>query len=172
MSVSISQLAPLGFLGLFQLIGGVAAGSGLRKLLVEHALGSSFLVIWGFGFGGIPMLIGAALGASTRLPLLALVGPAVFLSALAFGLLLLPWLVQVLGAATLGTLLVGTLFTLGGSAVALAIVRSGKGATAIGLMVAVIFVLIGIWLCWTALSPLFRGQTLDSAGTVTARHGS
>ena len=170
MNVSISQLAPMVFLGVFQLIGGLAAGSGLRKLLVEHALSSSFLIIWGFGFGGIPMLIGAALGASTRLPLLALVGPAVFLSALAFGLLLLPWFSQVMGPSTLATLFMGSVFTLGGSAVALAIVRSGKGATTVGLMVAGIFVLIGLWLCWTALSALFRGQSLDSAVSVTVRH--
>ncbi len=170
MNVSISQLAPMAFLGVFQLIGGLAAGSGLRKLLVEHALNSSFLVIWGFGFGGIPMLIGAALGASTRLPLLALVGPAVFLSALAFGLLFLPWLAQVMGPSTLATLVMGSVFTLGGSAVALAIMRAGKGATTVGLMVAGIFVLIGLWLCWTALSALFRGQSLDSAGSVTTRN--
>lgn len=164
-SAMLSQLGPFAFLAMFQVIGGLAAGYGLRKIITDHALaGNSFLVIWGFGFGGIPVVIGVAFATAARQPLLALLGPLLFLVALAFGALLLPWLSDVLGPGTLATLTVGCAFVLGGSGVMIMIVRAGKGATFVGLIVAGIFVLIGLGLCWNVLSAMIRGETPNTTG--------
>lgn len=45
------------FFGLFEIIGGAAVGAGLRSAWRRDASGLFFL-IWGAGFGGIPLLIG------------------------------------------------------------------------------------------------------------------
>jgi hypothetical protein len=158
----LKQLVPFAFLGIFQVIGGLVAGDGLHKLVVDRALRSSFLIIWGMFFGGIPAVIGIAMAAGTRPALLALLGPLLFVGALLFGMLLLPWLAQELGAGTLGALGVGCLFMLLGGGTVAGIVRAGTGATFIGLIVGAIFGVVGLWLCWTAISPLIYGTSLDS----------
>ena len=158
----LEQLAPFGFLGIFQVIGGLVAGDGLRKLFVDRMLRSISLVIWGMFFGGIPAVLGIAMAAGTRQPLLALVGPLLFVGALVFGMLLLPWLAQELGAGTLLTLTVGLVFSLLGGGMVIAIVRAGRGATFIGLIIGAVFGVVGLWLCWTAISALIRGTSLDS----------
>lgn len=47
------------FFALFEIIGGAALGAGLRKLWRRDGSGLFFLV-WGAGFGGIPLIIGGA----------------------------------------------------------------------------------------------------------------
>lgn len=158
----LEQLAPLAFLGIFEVIGGLVAGDGLRKLFADHMLGSTGLIIWGLGFGGIPAVLGAARAVTTQQPLLALVGPLVFVGALAFGMLLLPWLIRELGAGTVVTLTVGSVFTLLGGGIAVGIARAGTGATIIGLIIGAVFGGVGLLLCWTAISPLIHGTSLDA----------
>ncbi len=46
------------FFGLFEVLGGAAVGAGLRGLLRRN-LTTTFFLIWGAGFGGIPLIIGA-----------------------------------------------------------------------------------------------------------------
>jgi hypothetical protein len=158
----LQQLLPIGFLAIFQLIGGLVAGDGLRMVFVKHAPGGIFLIVWGLFFGGVPALIGVAAAAGTRQPLLALVGPGVFIGALVFGMLLLPWIVQEYGAGTTLTLAVGCLFLLVGGSTVVGIVRAGTGATIVGLIIGAIFGLVGLLLCWTSVSPLLHGQKLDA----------
>ncbi|MGE5141721.1 MAG: hypothetical protein ACM3JD_19825, partial [Rudaea sp.] len=45
------------FLGLFNLIGGAAVGVALRRLFARQG-GWPFLLIWGLGFGGLPLIFG------------------------------------------------------------------------------------------------------------------
>lgn len=47
------------FLSLFAIIGGAAVGAGLRNI-VRGNLAGLFFLVWGAGFGGIPLIIGAA----------------------------------------------------------------------------------------------------------------
>lgn len=47
------------FFSLFAVLGGAGVGAGLRQLLRRNMSGLFFLV-WGAGFGGIPLVIGAA----------------------------------------------------------------------------------------------------------------
>jgi hypothetical protein len=56
------------FFSLFEVIGGAALGAGLRSLLRRNFAGVFFL-IWGAGFGGIPLLIGAASFLSSGQPI-------------------------------------------------------------------------------------------------------
>jgi hypothetical protein len=46
------------FFSLFEVIGGAALGAGLRGLLRRN-FATVFFLVWGAGFGGIPLLIGA-----------------------------------------------------------------------------------------------------------------
>jgi len=158
----LEQVAPFGFLSIFQVIGGLVAGDGLHKLFADRMLRSISLIIWGMFFGGIPAVLGIAFAADTKQPLLALVGPLLFVGALLFGMLLLPWLVRELGAGTLVTLTVGMVFSLVGGSITVAIVRAGTGVTFIGLIIGAVFGVLGLWLCWTAISPLIHGTSLDS----------
>ena len=120
---AFQDLFPLGFLAIFQLIGGMAVGSALRPLLVGRSEVSIGLLVWGLGFGGIPMLIGTALAATSRFPLLALAGPALFLGAMLFGIVLLPWLVEAVGPGVLIVLGLSLLFMFIGVTAGVGMVR-------------------------------------------------
>ena len=158
----LKQLVPFAFLGIFQVIGGLVAGDGLHKLFAERTLRGIFLIIWGMFFGGIPAVLGVAAAAGTQQPLLSLLGPLLFVGALLFGMLLLPWLAQELGAGTLLTLGVGGMFMLLGGSIVAGIVRAGTGTTLIGLLFGACFGVAGLWLCWTAISSLLHSTPLDS----------
>jgi hypothetical protein len=57
------------FLGLFNLIGGAVLGFGLRPLVRRQPqLVSVFFLVWGSGFGGIPLFMGAVFFLSSGLP--------------------------------------------------------------------------------------------------------
>lgn len=47
------------FFAIFEILGGAAVGAGLRSVWRRNASGLFFL-IWGAGFGGIPLIIGGA----------------------------------------------------------------------------------------------------------------
>jgi hypothetical protein len=52
-------LSVLIFLCIFEVIGGAAVGTGLRGFLrLSPRVPGCFMMIWGLGFGGIPLLIG------------------------------------------------------------------------------------------------------------------
>ena len=71
------------FLCVFEVLGGAAVGAFVRTLLRREAPGISiFFLIWGLGFGGIPLLIGAATLTTSDRPSLFLAQVFVFVMAI------------------------------------------------------------------------------------------
>ncbi|MBI5879138.1 MAG: hypothetical protein HZB53_15935 [Chloroflexi bacterium] len=114
------NIFPLAFLGVFELIGGAAFGYGLRTMIKDRDPGQLFLLIWGGGFGGIPMVISLFLGLASPTPTLALVGPAVFFGMMLFSLLLAQPMTRYFGAGPTFGMLAGGLLMLAGAATAVA----------------------------------------------------
>ena len=126
MAQNFETLFPIGFLGIFELLGGIAVGSGLRSWLGNRSGGEFGLVIWGLGFGGIPLFMGLVFAGASGYPLLMLVGPGIYLGAILFGMFLLPWLNESIGGGLLLLLAMGVLFMGVGSVAGLFMVRSGE----------------------------------------------
>lgn len=53
------NLGILAFLIIFEILGGVGLGVGLRGLVGRASPAATFFIIWGAGFAGIPLIIGA-----------------------------------------------------------------------------------------------------------------
>ena len=105
------------FLGIFELIGGTAFGYGLRAMFKDRDMGQFFFLIWGGGFGGIPMLISVISGLAGPTPAPALVGPAIFFGMAAFALFLMEPLTSNFGAGPTVGLLFGAIFMLAGAVI-------------------------------------------------------
>jgi hypothetical protein len=153
---NLESLFPIGFLGLFQLIGGIALGNGLRSLISQRSGAEFFLIIWGLGFGGIPLLIGSVFAAASGNPLLMLVGPSIYLGAILFGMLLLPWLVEAIGGGLLTLLAMGLLFMSIGSVAGFAMLRQGEIVG--GLLFGIIFFAVGALLSGTGIWSLITDK--------------
>ena len=153
---NLEQFSSLAFLALFQIIGGVAVGSGLRTLLVNHSPAGIFLVIWGLIFGGGPALASLGTTAGGRFSPLLFAGPAVFIGAVLFSLFLLPSLVQLLGAGNFTMLAVGTAFLFFGVFYGVGLLRAQQGLG--GLFFSGIFVIVGALLCGAGILTLINGK--------------
>ncbi len=154
-----SALFMMAFLGIFQVIGGLAIGSGLRGLRT-HGGSSLFLLIWGAGFGGIPLLMSLLILALSNYPLFALIGPIVFLGAIGFSIFLLPRLLQDFDAGTLITLGMGAIFLFVGLGVGVLLLLQRQFGMA--LIFGGIFTLVGGLLCAVPIGALIRGKTVGS----------
>ena len=160
MPVPLQDLFPLAFLAIFQVVGGLAAGSGLRTVFFERTPNGMGLVVWGLGFGGIPALIGIAIALDAGIPILSLSGPVVFLGALLSGLFILPGLVREYGVSTLVSIAIGTLFMVIGFGVGVGLIRQREVLT--GLLFGGIFGLVGALICslgvWALISDKPTGS--------------
>lgn len=80
----IDALMLLGFVSIFQIIGGIALGWVLRRLLARQFSATEvFFIIWGSGFGLAPFLIGASSFSAMHAPYLILIQVAVSAAAIA-----------------------------------------------------------------------------------------
>ncbi len=149
-------LFPLAFLGIFQALGGLGLGSGLRTLVVNRSPRGIGFIVWGLLFGGIPALSGFMTEGSVRNVPLALVGPAVFLGAVLFALFALPRLADLCGQGTLLTIAIGGFFLFLGLGFMLDIFHQKEDVS--GVLVAGIFFLIGALLSGIGIWSLIRGK--------------
>jgi hypothetical protein len=161
MLIPVQALFPQLFLAIFQVIGGLAVGSGLRPLIFERTPRGAFLIIWGLGFGGIPALMGIAFAVAGGVPLLALAGPVVFVGALLCGLIVLPALVSEYGVSTLVSIAIGTLFMLIGFGVGVGLIREREVVG--GLLFGGIFGLVGALLCSLGVWALISDKPASNA---------
>ena len=153
---NFEALFPIGFLAIFQLIGGIALGNGLRSLISKRGGAETFFIIWGLGFGGIPLLIGTVFAATSGVPLLMLIGPGVYLGAILFGMLLLPWLSETIGGGLLLLLAMGLLFMSIGSIAGFVMVRQGEVVG--GLLFGLIFFGVGALLSGSGIWSLITDK--------------
>ncbi len=144
------------FLGVFNVIGGVAFGSGLRMLVRERSPRGIFLIVWGGMFGGVPGLMGASTLAAARGSPLFLVNPILFLSAVALSMTILPELAQDMGAGPLIAIGVGAVFLFAGVAVGMAALKQGSLGSA--LMGGGIVALVGGLAFAVGVNQLIRGK--------------
>lgn len=74
----------LGFVSLFELIGGTAIGSSARQFLRgQPSVTAFFLLIWGAGFGLMPLLLGAGLFLNAGMPLVFVAQVGIFVGTIA-----------------------------------------------------------------------------------------
>ena len=144
------------FLGIFQAIGGTAFGYGLRAL--RSGVVAGFMLIWGAGFGGIPLLIGTLTLLTSRYPLMALIGPLLFLAAIGFSVFVWPRLTQDFGAATIALLGFGLIFLIVGLGVGAAMLAQREYFFA--LVFGGVFSLVGALCCAQPIGALIHGKTL------------
>ncbi len=144
------------FLGLFNVIGGLALGHGLRGLVAERTLRDGFFIIWGAGFGGIPLIISLCTLLGTRSGPLFLVNPLLFLSAIVLNMTIVPELVRDIGAGTLVAIGVGAMFMFIGVGIGMTVFS--KGSLAFALTVGGLFVLGGGLAFALGINALIRGK--------------
>ncbi|MEW5717348.1 MAG: hypothetical protein AB1817_01855 [Chloroflexota bacterium] len=113
MNNSITQL---GFLCLFNLIGGAAIGSVLRGVLRgRFSCNSIFFLIWGAGFGGMPLLFGIQ-ELQKGAPYFLLVQFAVFVTAILVVAIISDELLATLRSPNIFTIAIGGVFLMLGAA--------------------------------------------------------
>ena len=149
-------------LGIFQFMGGMGFGYGLRLLRGgrDAIFSAIFMLIWGAGFGG-----GALFGSISKLlesnyPLLALIGPALFLGAIPFSIFLWPRLWQHPYAKPLTLLGIGALFLFVGLGVGIGAIQLRPEQNCLTLPCAGVFILFGGLQCVLAIRALIRGERI------------
>jgi len=139
MNNSITQL---GFLCLFNLIGGAAIGSVLRSVLRgKFACNSFFFLIWGAGFGGLPLVFGIQ-EFQKGAPYFLMVQFAVFASAILVVALVPEDLLATLRSPNIFTIAIGGVFLTLGAAMLFTNIFELKGLPE-KLLGGGIFILIG-----------------------------
>ncbi len=105
------ELALLGFLSLFHLIGGIVAGSSLRRGIHQGWSCNLFgAIFWGIAFGGFPLFIGVSGFVRMGVLYLAAVELLVFVSALLAAMLMPDWIPEVFNVSALAPILFGGVF--------------------------------------------------------------
>lgn len=129
------------FLSIFELIGGAAFGVALRKLL-RRDLSGMFFLIWGGGFAGIPLIIGAATFLSSGQPAYFYAQLFILLGAI-ITVMLLPGDFMLTDAASNPieiTAIIGAALAMFGSVILLLTLREGLG---IGLILGACLAFLG-----------------------------
>ncbi len=142
------------FLGIFELIGGTAFGYGLRAMFKDRDPSQFFFLIWGGGFGGIPMLISLFSGLAGPTPVLALVGPAIFFGMAAFALFLMVPLTSNFGSGPTAGMLFGAIFMLAGAVIG--VLQFNRGHEFVPLAVGGAIFLIGSLILALAANAMLR----------------
>jgi len=143
------------FLSIFELLGGGAVGIALRGIVPRDFTGCFFL-IWGSGFGGIPLIIGAATFLSQEQYGYFFAQLFIFFGAMLTMALLPPDLFQSGGGDSFaegGPALIGAVFTIIGGGMVLLSFRAGSG---LPLVIGGIFAFIGIALVAATAIRLIR----------------
>ncbi len=146
--------AALLFFCVFEVLGGGAIGTYVRTLLRREPPGATiFFLIWGAGFGGIPLLVGGATLLTSERPILFFAQLFVFVMAIVLVALMPSEAFAQDAGNSLPTALVGATLSMFGAALVLLTLQDGIGvATWIGAAVA----LGGAALLWRAALAAFH----------------
>ncbi len=132
----------VGFLCIFHIPGGAALGTVLRQLRTgQFGSQSYFFIIWGSGFGGIPLLIGAA-SLLPSMPLLFALELAVFVGTIVLVAFLPAGLLELFSWSSLGVVVFGALFFIVGAIIFAATWRESPFNA---LLPGALFMLIGVF---------------------------
>lgn len=139
-----SPFGMLIFFAIFEVLGGAALGVALRGILRRDFTGLFFL-IWGAGFGGIPLFIGAATFLSTDAPMYFYAQLFLFLTAIVTVALLPNDFMQSRGEGSAGEggAIMGALMTMLGGAVVVLNLREGLS---IGIIIGAFFAIVGLYI--------------------------
>src|SRR5262245_53734540 len=142
------------FLSIFEALGGGAIGIALRGI-VRRDYSGCFFLIWGAGFGGIPLIIGAASFSAMEAPTYFLAQLFVFFGAMALTALMPTDFMPARGEdSTNQTLaLVGAVMAMVGGAIVLLTLRNGVVIT---LLAGGIVAMVGVVLLGTATVVVWR----------------
>lgn len=129
------------FLSIFEIVGGAAFGASLQKLL-QRDLSGCFLLLWGAGFAGIPLVIGAGLQLTHGRPVYFLAQVAILALAIVTMMVLPSDFLENIGEnnSIEAGAIVGAVFFLVGGTVMLLTLRVGVG---VPLFIGALFALIG-----------------------------
>ncbi|MDL1895673.1 hypothetical protein FBQ82_05330 [Anaerolineae bacterium CFX7] len=120
--------AALLFFCVFEVLGGGAVGTFVRSLLRREPAGvASFFLIWGAGFGGIPLFVGGALLLTSERPILFFVQAFVFVMAIVLVALMPPDLFDQDAGNSVPKALVGAILCMFGAALVLLTLQDGVG---------------------------------------------
>lgn len=101
----------LGFLSLFHLIGGIVAGSSLRRGIHQgwscNLIGA---IVWGIAFGGFPLFIGVAGFIKMGVPVFVAVEFLVFIGGFMAATLMPDWIPELFNVSALLPILFGGVF--------------------------------------------------------------
>lgn len=98
----------LGFVGLFHLIGGIVAGKSLRRGIVQGwSCAVLFTIVWGIGFGGIPLFIGVPEFMRMGVPYLAAVELFFFVGTFLAAALTPDWILDMYNTSVLVPVVLG-----------------------------------------------------------------
>lgn len=149
-----NSLGMLIFFCIFEILGGAALGAAFRSLARRDAMGLFFL-IWGAGFAGIPLLIGAVTFLAAR-QATYFYAQAFVLGAIIVMVGLMPTgSVQGRGAVSgaEGGAIAGAILTMIGGAILLFNLRGGLG---FGLVLGVLLAFLGVFLLLRAVVGVLR----------------
>jgi hypothetical protein len=145
----------LGFLSIFHIIGGAAIGFTLRGLRDGFSMRVPFMLVWGAGFGGLPLVMGLAMFAQMEMPYLVLVQIFVFLGAILITALTPDWYFDAFKSKEIGMIGFGGIFLLVGIAVA---VVSFREEPLVALIFGGIFGGTGAFVFWSGIQSLFKSR--------------
>jgi hypothetical protein len=126
------------FLCIFEVLGGAAVGAFVRTLLRREPPGASiFFLIWGAGFGGIPLLVGGVMLLTSERPALFFAQLFVFVMSIVLVALMPSELFDKDADGNLPTAIVGAVMIMFGAAMVLLTLQDGVGwVTVLGAAVA------------------------------------
>lgn len=130
------------FFGLFELLGGAAVGAGLRGLFSSERSGAEgFLLIWGSGFGGIPLFISSAMFISAGQTIYFVIGLGIFVGAAALAFLMPRDMAPSFSKLHIRGAFAGGILTLGGAILLAISLRGGFGTG--GVVLGALLFLVG-----------------------------
>ncbi|MBI5653043.1 MAG: hypothetical protein HZC40_21735 [Chloroflexi bacterium] len=146
-------LGILGFLSIFHIIGGAAIGFTLRGLRDGFSIRVPFMLIWGAGFGGLPLIMGFVMFAQMEMPYLVLAQIFIFIGAILVTALTPDWYLDVFKSKEVGAIGFGGIFLLVGIAVA---VVSFREEPLVALVFGGIFGGVGAFVFWSGIKTLLN----------------
>jgi hypothetical protein len=146
-------LATLGFVSIFHVVGGVAFGVGLRRLLRSFSCQPVFFLVWGGFFGGIPLLIGASQLLGKGQPIIFAVEAAVLLGTILVSAFVPDWIIDDFRSQNIYLMLFGAAFLFGGVIVGLSNIQE---QFVTGLCLLLVFGGVGVLVIGLGLVRLLR----------------
>lgn len=151
-----SPLGMLLFFAIFEIPGGGGFGAGLRGLLKRQGSQTFFFLIWGAGYGGIPLIIGAAMFLSAGQLLYFVVQLAMFFIPMLFVALVPTELWEPnLEGISFTPAIVGAVLTLVGGGILVLTLRDG---IIVGMIVGGIFALVGAIVLFREVLAVLRAK--------------